>query len=72
MSHLIPPGLDEADGTAPIEAPRWFAVFTQPKASGGRNWRSARPCGGATPSETWRSGCRWKPTGRGMRGGGSG
>lgn len=32
MSHRIPPGLDEAGGAAPIEAPRWFAVFTQPKA----------------------------------------
>lgn len=29
MSHLIPPSLDEADVSMPLEAPRWYAVYTQ-------------------------------------------
>lgn len=32
MSHLIPPSFDEPNVSAPIEAPRWYAVVTALRA----------------------------------------
>lgn len=32
MSHLIPPSLDEADASLPLDAPRWYAVVTSLRA----------------------------------------